>query len=70
MSALTVEDGSCCWRRSRSIRLFTPLLAIKDERELWIGHKIGETESGKKPQKEENQQNGKESDGESAGEHT
>lgn len=51
-------------------RLFTPLLAIKDERELWIGHKIGETESGKKPQKEENQQNGKESDEESAGEHT
>jgi len=51
-------------------RLFTPLLAIKDERELWIGHKIGETESGKKPQKEENRQNGKESDEESAGEHT
>lgn len=51
-------------------RLFTPLLAIKDERELWIGHKIGETESGKKPQKEENRQDGKESDEESAGEHT
>lgn len=68
---ITIEEGKICSISSQiERRLFTPLLAIKDERELWIGHKIGETESGKKPQKEENRQNGKESDEESAGEHT